>query len=65
MTAQQELLEAAKLNDLQPGLLAAAKEKMKLWKMTEEQISKVLSSKTVSPYVTIYANTSGVIVSKM
>lgn len=27
MTAQQELLEAAKLNDLQPGLLAAAKEK--------------------------------------
>lgn len=37
---------------------------MKLWKMTEEQISNVLSSKTVSPYVTIYANTSGVIVSK-
>jgi len=32
--------------------------------MTEEQISNVLSSKTVSPYVTIYANTSGVIVSK-
>lgn len=64
MTAQQELLEAAKLNDLQPGLLAAAKEKMKLWKMTEEQISNVLSSKTVSPYVTIYANTSGVIISK-
>ncbi len=69
MTAQQELLEAAKLNDAQsnnarPDLLAAVKEKLKLWKMTEEQISGILESKTVSPYVNIYANMDGVVVGK-
>lgn len=64
MTAQQELLEAAKLNDLQPGLLEAAKEKFKLWKMTDDQINDILDSKTVSPYVNIYANTNGVVMSK-
>lgn len=64
LAAQQELLEAAKLNELQPGLLAAAKEKMKLWKITEDQISEILNSKTVSPNVIIYANETGVIVGK-
>lgn len=64
LTAQQELLEAAKLNDIQPLLLDAAKEKLRLWKVSEDQINKILTSKSVSPYVNIYANTSGVVVSK-
>lgn len=64
LTAQQELLEAAKLQDLQPLLLDAAKEKLRLWKVSEAQINKILQSGSVSPYVNIHANTSGVVVAK-
>jgi len=64
LTAQQELLEAAKLQDLQPLLLDAAKEKLRLWKVSEEQINKILQSNSVSPYVNIHANTGGVVIAK-
>lgn len=64
LTAQQELIEAAKLQDMQPLLLEAAKEKLRLWKVSEEQINEILNSNTVSPYVNIHANTSGVVTSK-
>ncbi len=64
MTAQQELLEAVKLQELQPALLEAAKIKLQLWKMTEEQITNVLDTKTVSPYVKIYSNTNGIVIDK-
>lgn len=64
LTAQQELLEAAKLQDLQPLLLDAAKEKLRLWKVSEDQINKILQSGSASPYVNIHANTSGVVIAK-
>lgn len=64
LTAQQELLEAAKLTDFQPLLLEAAKEKLRHWKMSDDQINKILDSGKVSPRVNIYANTGGVVVSK-
>ena len=64
LTAQQELLEAAKLQDMQPLLLDAAKEKLRLWKVSEEQIDKILQSNSVSPYVNIHANTGGVVIAK-
>lgn len=64
LTAQQELLEAEKLKNFQPLLVDAAKEKLRLWKMSEAQINKVLSSESVSPYVNVYANTSGIVTAK-
>lgn len=64
LTAQHELLEAAKLQDIQPLLLEAAKEKLRLWKVSEEQINSILQSNSASPYVNIHANTSGVVISK-
>lgn len=64
LTAQQELLEAAKLTDFQPLLLDAAKEKLRHWKLSDEQINKILDSGKVSPRVNIYANTGGVVVAK-
>lgn len=64
LTAQQELLEAAKLADAQPFLLDAAREKLHLWKVSEAQINEILESGTVSPYVDIHANTTGVVTSK-
>ncbi|UVD79199.1 efflux RND transporter periplasmic adaptor subunit [Myroides albus] len=64
LTAQQELLEAVKLKDFQPLLVDAAKEKLRLWKMSESQINNVLNTGKVSPYVNVYANTSGIVVTK-
>lgn len=64
LTAQQELLEAVKLKDFQPTLVDAAKEKLRLWKMSETQINNVLKTGSVSPNVNIYANTSGIVVAK-
>lgn len=64
LTAQQELLEAAKLTDFQPLLLEAAKEKLRHWKMSDSQINQVLDSGKVSPRVNIYANTGGVVIAR-
>ena len=64
MNAQQELIEAAKMESIQPALLQAAKDKLKLWKMTDAQIDEFLKSGTTSPVVEIKANTNGIVVSK-
>lgn len=64
VAAQQELLEAAKLKATQPALLAAAREKLKLWKLTDGQIATIEASGQVSPTVEIKSNTSGIVVSK-
>ncbi len=64
LSAQQELLEAAKMVSVQPTLLQAAREKLRLWKLSDDQISRIEKSGTVSPLVEIKANTSGIVVSK-
>ncbi len=62
LTAQQELLEALKMN--QPQLVQAAREKLHLWKMTDTQIAAIEHSGSVSPVVDIKANTSGIVINK-
>lgn len=64
VSAQQELLEAAKMEDISPGLLQAAKEKLSLWKLSDEQIASIEQSQEISPTIEIQANTSGVVISK-
>lgn len=64
MNAQQELLEAQKMETIQPTLLQAAKEKLKSWKMTDEQINSFLESGKTNPLVEIKANTNGIVVRK-
>jgi len=61
-TAQQELLEALKLN--QGQLIAAAREKLLLWKLSDEQISTIESSGKVSATVEIKSNTSGIVTAR-
>ena len=61
-TAQQELLQANQMQ--QPQLLQAAREKLRLWNMTEEQIDHILKSGKASPTVEIKANTSGIVTTK-
>jgi Cu(I)/Ag(I) efflux system membrane fusion protein len=64
LSAQQELLEAAKAQSLQPALLQAAREKLRLWKLTDEQIAQIEQSGNASPLVEVKANTGGIVVGK-
>ncbi|MDR3262627.1 MAG: efflux RND transporter periplasmic adaptor subunit [Tannerella sp.] len=62
--AQQELLEAVKIGEAQPALLRAAREKLRLWKLTDRQIAGIEQSGEVSPLVDIVANTGGIVITK-
>jgi Cu(I)/Ag(I) efflux system membrane fusion protein len=64
ITAQQELLEAAKTKDSQPAIYEAAKEKLRQWKLTDDQIRQIEESGSVQSTVNIFSNTSGVIISR-
>lgn len=64
LSAQQELLEALKMQDIQPTLLRAVREKLSLWKLSDEQIAAIERSGEVSPLIDIKANTGGIVVSK-
>ena len=64
LNAQQELLEALKMQDVSPVLIQAAREKLRLWKLSDEQIARIEESGNASPLVEIKANTSGIVTSK-
>ena len=64
LSAQQELLEAVKMKDIQPALLQAVREKLSLWKLSDEQIAAIERSGEVSPLIDVTANTGGIVVSK-
>lgn len=65
VTAQEELLEAQTIATTQPALFNAAKEKLKKWKLTEEQIQQVLTSGQAIESFPILADVSGYVTEKM
>jgi Cu(I)/Ag(I) efflux system membrane fusion protein len=64
LNAQQELLEALKISASQPALLAAAREKLRQWQLTDEQIAQIEQSGVVSSRINVVANTQGIVVAK-
>ncbi len=64
ITAQQELLEAAKSKQSQPEIYQAAHERLHQWKLTEGQISAIERSGRVKESVAIVANSSGIVTAK-
>ncbi len=64
LNAQRELQEAAKMKSIQPALLQAAREKLRLLKLTDSQISAMEHSDNYSPVIEIKATASGVVVGK-
>lgn len=64
LTAQQELIEAVKLIEVQPAILDAVRAKLKLWKLSDEQITTIEQSGQASPLLEITANTGGIVVAK-
>jgi Cu(I)/Ag(I) efflux system membrane fusion protein len=64
VTAQQELLEAAKTKQSQPGIYEAAKEKLQLWKITEDQIAAIENSGSVQTKFEVVSTTSGIVTAR-
>lgn len=64
LNAQQELIEAKKLESVQPVLIEAAREKLRLWKLSDEQIAEIETTGVAQPQVDIKANTSGIVIDK-
>ena len=62
--AQKELLEALKMKEMQPGLLDAAREKLRQWKFTDSQIADIESSGTAKTVFDVYATVSGIVTNK-
>jgi Cu(I)/Ag(I) efflux system membrane fusion protein len=64
INAQQELLEAAKIKQTQPAIYEAAKEKLRQWKLTDNQITTIEESGTAQNTVDVLSNTSGIVTAK-
>lgn len=65
VTAQEELFEARKIKETQPALFNAAKEKLKNWKLTEQQIQKILNVDEAIEEFPLLANFSGFVTDRM
>ncbi|WP_117884112.1 efflux RND transporter periplasmic adaptor subunit [Aureibaculum luteum] len=63
--AQQELLTASSLKESQPALYKAVRNKLKLWKLSENQINKIETSGKVLENFPVYATVSGTVSEKL
>lgn len=64
ITAQQELIEAAKIKESNGALYDAAKEKLRLWKISEEQIAEIEEGGSLIREFSVYADRSGVVIKR-
>lgn len=64
ITAQKELLEARNIADTYPGLLDAARQKLSNFKLTDQQIKDIETSGKIITVFDIFANTSGIVISR-
>ena len=65
VAAQQELLTAATLKESQPQLYNAVRKKLKLWKLSENQIARIEESGTIQENFPIYATVRGIVKEKL
>ncbi len=64
ISAQKELIEANKVKSNNPSLYNAAYNKLKNWKLNDNQIESILKSESIIKTFNIYAQFSGVIKTK-
>jgi membrane fusion protein, copper/silver efflux system len=64
ITAQRELLEAMKLKDLNPGLIEAARNKLRYWKMGSTFIEAIEQEGTIQETFTLVADESGIVTNR-
>ncbi len=64
ITAQKELLEAIEYKSSRPSFYKAARTKLKLWNLTEQQIDAIESSSTPQTYFEILSPITGTVTKK-
>ena len=64
VTAQQELLEAAKSKQLQPEIYEAAIEKLHQWKLTDKQIAEIENSGKVQANMEVESTSNGIVTAR-
>ncbi len=64
LAASQELLTAAQYDDKVEGLKDAAIQKLKNWKITDNQIQQILSSGKTMETITIYSDHAGYVINR-
>lgn len=64
VTAQRELLESIALRDTRPALYGAARNKLKLWNLTDDQIQSIEQKGEAVLYFDILASTSGTVIQR-
>ncbi|MBC8265812.1 MAG: efflux RND transporter periplasmic adaptor subunit [Flavobacteriales bacterium] len=64
VSAQEELLEAYKMKNVQAELYMAAREKLKNWKLTEQQIDGIIQSGVLIENFPILSDLTGVVLTK-
>jgi Cu(I)/Ag(I) efflux system membrane fusion protein len=65
VTAQRELFEAMKFQESNPGYYSAARNKLKLWDLTEEQIDEIINSGNVKFYFDVLSPLTGTVTMRM
>ncbi len=65
IAAQEELLEGLKTRESNPRLLEAAREKLRQWKLSKEQIRNIEQKGEITEHMEIKANVSGIVHKKM
>ena len=63
--AQQELITASSLKESQPALYKAVRNKLKLWKLSENQINQIEETGKVKENFPVYATVSGTVSEKL
>ncbi len=61
LTAQQELLQAVRMKESFPALYRSAREKLRLWRLTDSQIDEIESSGQVRAQFDVLAGITGVV----
>lgn len=61
ISAQRELIEALKLKDVSPGLIDAARNKLRFWKIGEDIIAQIENEGQISETFGIYADATGIV----
>jgi len=64
ITAQRELLEAVKFSDVSPGLVNAAKNKLRFWKISDTTIESIITNAKIKETFPLFAEATGVVTNK-
>lgn len=64
VTAQKELLEALEMADKYPAMLEAVREKLRLWKIGDEQIKEIEKSGATKTEFEVFATTPGIVTNR-